>query len=126
MSYLLQLNNLQAVNLWCGRASLEECIVALLYTIEKNNYNNFPNCDTIIELLNFIRTDIKKYSSRMKSLEAPKGTERIPLIQVNIVLLVKLIVFRLKLLKDKYLLKELIVFNNILNNDYVNKIKNIY
>lgn len=123
MSYLLQLNNLQAVNLWCGRASLEECLVALLYSIEKNNCVSFPNHDNLKELLEFIRIDTKKYSPRMKSLEAPKGTERIPLIQVNISLLVKLIVFRLKIIADKYL--ELTKFKNIFNNDYINKTKMI-
>ncbi len=105
MSYLKELESLNIAQLWCGKASAYEVLIALLYAIEKDGHDisKFPKYESLLELKDFMESDKShRYYSRMKDFQAPQGTEKIPLERVNLSLLVKLIVHRIDDVCIKY------------------------
>lgn len=105
MSYHKELESLNIAQLWCGKASAYEVLIALLYAVEKDNYetSKFPKYDSLLDLKEFMESDKShRYYYRMKEFQAPPGTEKIPLERVNLSLLVKLIINRIDDVCIKY------------------------
>ncbi len=96
MAYFKILQDINADQLWCGKGSAYECLIALLHSIEKNHYMDFPQYDKLLSLEQFmIRDKSDKFYSRTKELEAPPNTGRVPLGSANASLLIKLLVNRI-------------------------------
>jgi hypothetical protein len=97
MSYLETLKNNNADKLWCGKGSTYDCVLALLHAIERENWDSeFPESENLYNLLVFVENDnSNRFFNRLKQLEAPPNTGRIPLCDAKSNLLAKLVVNRL-------------------------------
>lgn len=97
MSYITILKKNNADNLWCGKASTYDCLLGLLHAINKENWDvMYPNFEDLKDLLKFIENDNSdKFFNRLKVIEAPPNTGRIPLSDAKSNLLVKILVNRL-------------------------------
>ncbi len=104
MSFHKELESLNISQLWCGKASAYEVLVAVLHAIDReSNSSQFPKYDSLLELKEFMETDKShRYYSRMKEFQAPTGTEKVPLEHAKLSLLVKLIVHRIDDVCIKY------------------------
>ena len=104
MSFHKELESLNISQLWCGKASAYEVLVAVLHAIDReSNSSQFPKYDNLLELKEFMETDKShRYYYRMKEFQAPSGTEKVPLEHAKLSLLVKLIIHRIDDVCIKY------------------------
>ena len=138
MSFQQTLIDNKANRLWCGKANAYECLVALLYCIETNNYTyKFPKYRELCDLETFMKSDSsQRFFTRPLKLVAPPHAERIFLENANCSLLVKLFVNRydtvcinyfhspntLKWVSTNKYNAELLYYHNLFNASYITEV----
>jgi hypothetical protein len=138
MSYIETLKKNNADKLWCGKASTYDCLLGLLHAIETENWDStYPESENLYNFLVFVENDnSNRFFSRLKELNAPPNTGRVPLSDAKSNLLVKLLVNRLDTVCMDYFHsnnssewaprntygEKLLGFWKTFNNDYIKQV----